>query len=154
MQSHRVTRRKIKEGGCSLCPALLIDCLSGSVDNEVRSDLMRIAFLTTSLLVLLVSMVVSNVTLFAIGMVSFIVALVANGSCSRLLLLLFWIWMNLVLVYLCSQPVVTEEPNPDTVYLLLGLPVSAFWMLFGIWIFPVFLWPLGFALTHKQWMRR
>ena len=115
---------------------------------------MRIVFLTASLLVLLTSMIVSNVPFFAIGMVSFIVALTATRSCSRLLLLLFWIWMNLVLVYLCGRPVVSEEPNPDTVYLLLGLPVPAFWMLFGIWIFPVLLWPLGFALTHKQWMRK
>ena len=62
--------------------------------------------------------------------------------------------MNLVLLYIHRQPLASEVSNHETVDLFFGLPLPAFWMLVGIWVFPVLLWPLGFALTFKQWMRR
>lgn len=106
----------------------------------------QIFCLAASLLLLLAGMLTSNLKLVILGIVSFIVALTSLKLSSKLLLGSFWIWMNLVLLYL------SREDHSSS--LVLGLPLPAFWMLFGIWIVPVLLWPLGFALTFKRWSRR
>lgn len=106
----------------------------------------QIFCLAASLLLLLAWMLTSNLKLVILGIVSFIVALTSLKLSSKLLLGSFWIWMNLVLLYLSRED--------HSLSLVLGLPLPAFWMLFGIWMVPVLLWPLGFALTFKRWSRR
>ncbi|MGH9341487.1 MAG: hypothetical protein ACRD1R_18340 [Acidobacteriota bacterium] len=102
--------------------------------------------LTLSLTLLLVSMIAVSAPLFAVSIVSTIVSLTSLGSPSRLLMLALWLWLNLVLSIIFLQPA--------SEILLFGLSLPAFWMLFGIWIVPVLIWPLGFLLDFKSWMRK
>ena len=111
---------------------------------------MRITLLLLSLILLLVAMLLSMVPLLVVSAVSVMVLLASLKLDSGALLFSFWLWMNLVLLYLWSQPV---DSNPQQL-LVLGLPVPAFWMLLGVWIIPVLIWPLGFALTFGKWSQR
>lgn len=113
---------------------------------------MPVLLLALSLILLLVSLALSILPLFTFAIVNVLVSLAALRLRSRWLLGSFWIWLNLVLWHLCTRTV----PDPREaagVGLLLGLPEPAFWMLFGIWVFPVLLWPLGFALAFRRWIR-
>ncbi len=81
----------------------------------------------------------------ATGVVTAIVALAALRCPSRLLLAVFWVWIEGVLLYVLLA-------SPDPALRALGLPRPAFVMLAGIWLAPILLWPLGFALTFSKWM--
>jgi hypothetical protein len=85
--------------------------------------------------------------LFAFASVSFIVLLASIGCPSRKLLAVFWLWLNLVLFYLL-------EASPEYSLLAWRLPGPALWMLVGIGVVPILIWPLGFALTFRKWMGR
>jgi hypothetical protein len=91
--------------------------------------------------------------LLALGIVSLIVSLASLGGAPRGLLLLFWAWLLAVLVILLvdlTSPGVFWNEND----LVLGFPSSTFLMLFGIWIVPVLILPLGFLLTFHRWFRK
>jgi len=109
---------------------------------------MFLVLLTLSLLLLLVAVLLANSLLFAVAVVSSIVSLTAVRRVPRWPLLSFWLWVNLVLLYLVS------EPNVDggNLQLVAGIPVSAFWMLLGIWLVPIILWPLAFFVSFRNWM--
>jgi hypothetical protein len=109
---------------------------------------MFLVLLTLSLLLVLVAVLLANSLLFAVAVVSSIVSLTAVRGVPRWPLLSFWLWVNLVLLYLVS------EPNVDGVnlQLVMGIPVSAFWMLLGIWLVPIVLWPLAFFMSFRNWM--
>jgi hypothetical protein len=83
----------------------------------------------------------------ATGVVTAIVALTALKCPSRLLLAVFWIWLEGILLYLLFA-------SHDQTLSALGLPRPAFVMLAGVWLAPILLWPLGFALTFKKWTGR
>jgi len=111
---------------------------------------MFLILLTISLSLLLLAVLLGNSTLFALAVVSSIVSLTGVSGVPRRPLLVFWIWVNLVLLYLISEPSGTGYE----VRLVAGIPVSAFWMLLGIWLIPVFLWPLVFYAGFKDWVNR
>ncbi len=85
--------------------------------------------------------------LMATGVVTAIVALAALRCPSRLLLAAFWIWLEGILLYLLFE-------SHDRSLSALGLPRPALVMLVGVWLAPILLWPLGFALTFKKWIGR
>ena len=108
---------------------------------------MSLFLLGLSLVLLLVAVVLANASLFAVAVVSSIVSLTAVGGVPRWSLLAFWLWVNLVILYLIS------EPSGEGIDLILvsGIPVSAFWMLMGIWLMPIVIWPLAFFIGFRKW---
>ena len=106
--------------------------------------------LTLSLLLLLVSVILANPSLFAVAVVSSIAGMTTVRGVPLWPLLSFWIWVNLVLLYLVSEP----SPDGADIQLVLGIPISAFWMLLGIWLVPIILWPLAFFVGFRDWMRQ
>jgi hypothetical protein len=102
--------------------------------------------MTISLVLWLGAVFLQSPHLFAFSSVSFIVLLASLGCPSRILLVALWLWLNLVLLYLL-------EASPER-SLLAGLPIPAFWMLVGVGLVPILIWPLGFALTFKKWIGR
>ncbi|RPJ86313.1 MAG: hypothetical protein EHM18_06890 [Acidobacteria bacterium] len=83
----------------------------------------------------------------ATGVVTAIVAITALKCPSRLLLAAFWIWLEGILLYLLFAA-------HDRTLSVFGLPRPALVMLAGLWLAPILLWPLGFALTYKKWTGR
>jgi hypothetical protein len=106
--------------------------------------------LTLSLLLLLVAGILAIPTLFAVAVVSSIVTLTAVRGVPILPLIIFWFWINLVLFYLISEP---SRSGADS-GLILGIPMSLFWMLVGIGLVPVLIWPLAFFLNFRSWKSR
>lgn len=113
--------------------------------------LMTVLLFALSVVGLLVSPWLAFPGLFIISIVTSLSSLARLGGASRWLSVSFWIWLNCILLYLlfASRPVETD----GAIVLIGGLPVPAFWMLVGIWIVPVFIWPLGFLVTFKAWLR-
>ena len=104
-----------------------------------------------SLALLLISILLECQVLFAFSLVSAITFLTAVGKkVPRLPLILFWLWVNAVLVYLMAGP----DENVRGSDLIPGIPESALWMLIGVGIIPMMLWPLVFLLDFKKWMDR
>lgn len=112
---------------------------------------MMVLLLMLSLIGVLVSPWFTLPSLFVISIVTSLSALAGLAGAPRWLAASFWIWLNLVLLYLLSAS--TPGDAHDAVHLVGGLPEPAFWMLVGIWIVPLFIWPLGFLLTFKGWLR-
>ncbi len=83
----------------------------------------------------------------ATGAVTAIVALTALKCPSRTLLAVFWMWLEGILLYLLLT-------SHDRTLAVFGLPRPAFVMLAGLWLAPILLWPLGFAITFKRWTGR
>ena len=106
--------------------------------------------LTLSLLGLLISPWLAQPYLFVLSIVTTLSSLAGLVGTPKWLCVSFWIWLNCVLLYLLSTPLPEEAQG---VVLIAGLPAPAFWMLVGIWIVPVFIWPLGFLLTFKTWLK-
>ena len=109
---------------------------------------MSLVLLTLSLLLLLAGVLLGDSALFAVAVVSSIVSLTAVRGVPRWPLLSFWVWVNLVLLYLVSE----GNVEGSDVRLVAGIPLSAFWMLLGIWLVPVILWPLAFFVNFRKWM--
>jgi len=61
------------------------------------------------------------------------------------LLIAFWIWVTGVVLYLLYLP-------HDRTLAWLGLPRPAFWMLAGVWLAPILIWPLGFTARFRRWI--
>jgi hypothetical protein len=95
----------------------------------------------------LAAVIASSPHLFAFSTVSFIVLLASIGCPSRTLLVGLWAWLNFVLLYLL-------EASPEHSIFFSGLPKPAFWMLAGVGVAPILLWPVGFALTFRKWIGR
>lgn len=107
--------------------------------------------LTLSLVGLLVSPWLALPHLFVLSIVTTLSSLAGLAGTPKWLHVSFWIWLNCILLYLLSTP--APEEAHGAVALIAGLPAPAFWMLIGIWIVPVFIWPLGFLLTFKAWLK-
>ena len=103
-----------------------------------------------SLLLLLASILLEHHELFAVSLVSTVVSLAAVGGAPRIPLILFWGWVTFVLLYLLKGSTEGESEG----VLMLGIPEAAFWMLFGVGIVPVVLWPLYFLLDFRKWIGR
>jgi hypothetical protein len=88
-----------------------------------------------------------SAALMATGVVTAIVALTALKCPSRLLLWAFWIWLEGILLYLLFA-------SHGRTLSVLGFPRPALVMLAGVWLAPILLWPLGFALIFKKWAGR
>lgn len=111
---------------------------------------MFVFFLTISLLLWLIAAWFSSEALFAVAVVSSVVSLTAVGGVSRWALAAFWMWVTGVLLYLVLAP----AGSGGDLYLVAGIPVATFWMLLGIWLLPMILWPVVFAVTFRKWMKR
>ncbi|HXK61405.1 MAG TPA: hypothetical protein PLP42_16080, partial [Acidobacteriota bacterium] len=83
--------------------------------------------------------------LMVTGAVTSIVALTGLECPSRLLLGVFWIWLEAVLLYLLFA---ANDPTLS----FWGLPRPAVLMLIGVWLAPVLIWPVGFLWTFKRWV--
>lgn len=94
---------------------------------------------------LLIGAILDLETLFALAVVTSIVALTALRCSSRLLLIAFWVWMTGILLYLLYFP---HDRTPTW----FGLPRPAFWMLAGVWLAPILIWPLGFTARFRRWI--
>jgi hypothetical protein len=103
--------------------------------------------LLLSLLGLLAGLVFSLEVVFGLAVVTTIVALTAMRCRSRLLLVAFWVWMAGVLLYLLRF-------SGDRTLIWPGLPRPAFWMLAGVWLAPILIWPLGFTARFKRWIEK
>ncbi|RPI27119.1 MAG: hypothetical protein EHM61_09550 [Acidobacteria bacterium] len=101
--------------------------------------------LLVALLAMLVGGIFSLPALMATGAVTAIVALTGLKCPSRFLLVAFWVWLEGVFLYLVFQ-------SHDLTSSAFGLPRPALLMLLGVWLAPVLIWPVGFALTFKRWM--
>ena len=111
---------------------------------------MQLVLLALSLLVLLVGVLLASPGLFAFAIVSSIVSLTAVPDAPRWALLSFCLWVNLVLLYLVSEP----SADAENVRLVAGFPMPALWMLLGIWLIPIIIWPLAFLIGFRKWMSR
>ncbi|RPJ59544.1 MAG: hypothetical protein EHM23_13755 [Acidobacteria bacterium] len=100
-----------------------------------------------ALVAVLIGGIVGLPTVMATGVVTGIVALAALKCPSRFLLAAFWIWLEGMLLYLLFA-------SHDRTLSAFGLPRPALVMLAGLWLAPILLWPLGFALTYKKWTGR
>ncbi|HUV14063.1 MAG TPA: hypothetical protein VMY18_10485 [Acidobacteriota bacterium] len=111
------------------------------------------SFLILVSLVLMLAGCFFSPFLLALGIVSLIVALASLGGAPRGLLLLFWSWMLALLSVL-----VLNWMFPGALWkeddLVFGLPGSTFLMLFGVWVVPVLILPLGFLLTFHRWYQK
>ena len=102
-----------------------------------------IYLLAASLLVFVVSGILEMELPLVLSVVTSIAAL-TGLKCPRITLAVFWVWVAAVLAVLLYLPVGDQA--------LLSLPVPAFCMLVGIWIVPVFIWPLAFKRGFKRWV--
>jgi hypothetical protein len=102
-----------------------------------------IYLLAASLLVFVISGIFEMELRFVLSLVTAVTAL-AGLRCPRMALAVFWVWVVAVLTVLLYLPVGDRA--------LLGFPVPAFCMLVGIWIVPVFIWPLAFTRGFKRWV--
>ncbi len=103
--------------------------------------------LLMGLLAALIGGIFALPAIMATGSVTAIVALAALKCPSRFLLGAFWVWLEAIILYLLFA---SDDLAPST----LGLPRPALVMLAGVWLAPMLLWPLGFALTFKKWIGR
>ena len=111
------------------------------------------SFLILVSLVLILAGCLFSPFLLALGVVSLIVALASLGGAPRGLLLLFWLWLLAVLFVPLLDwmvPGVIWKVND----LVFGLPGPTFLMLFGVWVVPVLILPLGFLLTFHRWFQK
>ena len=97
------------------------------------------------LIALLIGAIFDFEALFAVAAVTFIVALAALRCSPRALLMAFWIWITGLILYLLYFA-------NDTTLSWLGPPRPAFWMLAGVWLAPILIWPLGFTARFKHWI--
>jgi len=113
-------------------------------------DAMSVLLLTVSLFLWLIAVLLSNAALFSVAVVSSIVSLTAVRGVPRWPLLCFWLWVGGILLYLLAEP--TSEGLDVT--LVAGVPISTFWMLLGVWLVPILLWPVAFAVNFRKWMKQ
>jgi hypothetical protein len=107
--------------------------------------------LTVSLACLMLAAFFELELILGVAVITIIISLTAFGKVPRLLLWTLWVWLNIILIYLnCLD--FAEFPNGEA--RLIGLPLPTFWMLVGVWILPVVVWPLGFALFFRSWMSK
>lgn len=100
------------------------------------------ALLLVSLILTLVGVLLATPLLVALGGPTLIVLLAALGKkVPGILLIAFWIWVVAVLLGLI---LLGDQSSPS----------AALYMLIGIWLFPVLLWPLGFARFFDNWRQQ
>ncbi len=102
-----------------------------------------IYLLAASLLVFVLSGIFERELPFVLSLVTAIAAL-AGLRCPRITFAVFWVWLAAVLTVLLYLPAGDRA--------VLSLPAPAFCMLVGIWIAPVFIWPLAFRRGFKRWV--
>jgi hypothetical protein len=100
-----------------------------------------------SLIALLLGALFSLFGLLAFGTVTLLVGLLGFSSASRRLLLVFWLWLQALLLYLVYF---SDDRSP----FWSGVPLPALAMLLGVWLIPVLIWPLGFARNFRNWLER
>lgn len=108
---------------------------------------MRFWFLFASLLALETGAVLRLDALMALGGICALSALARWGGAPGRLCLLFGFWTAGVLAFLLWA----GEVEPGQAGRFFGLPTAAFWMILGIWVVPVLIWPLGFARHFGRW---
>ncbi len=111
---------------------------------------MRFWALIVSLVFLLAGALSGLSWILALGGVGLLCSLGWWGGAPTRLVIVFGAWVGGVLVYL----LLAGSPGSLEAAPLLGLPASAFWMLFGIWVIPVLIWPLGFLRHFRRWKDR
>ncbi|MEJ2077895.1 MAG: hypothetical protein P8020_05070 [Acidobacteriota bacterium] len=111
---------------------------------------MRFGFLVGSLILVLVGGLFESSWTMALGGVGVLSCLAIWGSAPRRLVVVFGIWTAGILAYLLWS----GDSAPDTTMKLLGLPAPAFWMLLGIWVVPLLIWPLSFIRDFDRWKRQ
>jgi hypothetical protein len=100
-----------------------------------------------SLIAVLIAALFSLHGLLAFGTATLLVGLVGFSDASRRLLMVFWIWLEITLLYLVYF-------SGDRAPFWFGLPLPAWVMLLGVWLIPVLIWPLGFAKDFRKWLER
>lgn len=108
---------------------------------------MRFWFLVGSLTLLGIGALLSSDWLMAAGGVGCLCALAGWGGAPRHLVLGFGFWTAAVLAYLLHS----GDRSVAETGTLGGLPRPSLWMLLGIWVVPVFIWPLGFLRHFRRW---
>ena len=104
-----------------------------------------------SIFLVLFGSLVGNPSLLGLGIVTTIVVLVWESAVPKVLLIAFWLWLNTVLLFLVWNPLGVEIYEEPFVF---GLPLRTFVMLFGVWIVPILLWPVGFAVYFRRWISK
>ena len=112
-----------------------------------------IILLLLALVTVLIGAVSGQAVPFAVGVASVIVALTAQRFAPRWTLFIFWCWLTAVLLYLVTQPPL-ESMSDTELGIILGLPAPTFWILIGIWLVPILIWPLSFLLKFRDWAGR
>jgi len=105
-----------------------------------------IYLLAASLVLFVISGVLEIELIFVLSLVTAIVSLTGLKCPAKRALFALWLCVGSVLVLLLYAPFGATS--------IFGLPLPAFVMLAGIWIGPVFIWPLAFTKGFKQWVNK
>ncbi|MFZ0430110.1 MAG: hypothetical protein WAO20_18475 [Acidobacteriota bacterium] len=111
---------------------------------------MRFWFLVVALVLLLGGALSESVWLLAAGGVSLLSGLAWWGGAPRRPVLLFGCWTAGVLAVLLWSGTTSGAAAAP----FLGLPWTTVWMLVGIWLAPLLIWPLSFLLGFHRWKER
>ena len=103
--------------------------------------------LGVSLSLFLVSAVAGIPSICGVAIAASIVGLTGFSRIPRWLLFLFWLWLSFILLFLTLDLHFLDR------WEVFGLPVPTLVMLLGVWIIPVFIWPLGYLLLFDGWYR-
>jgi hypothetical protein len=107
-----------------------------------------LALMSIALILFLVAGFWANPTGIAVGSVGFLWGVTRVGRIPTKLAGLFSFWIGVVLLALLRFE---ESTLVATFSGILGASPSMILMLVGIWLVPIFLLPLGFALRFDQW---
>ena len=108
--------------------------------SSVRMNGVLRAVLLTTLIVMLVALWLPSPVLLAVAGTLVLGTLAALGTGVRgSLAAIFVVWTAGCLVTLLAL-----ADDTTSFYLMLG----------GLWLFPVLLWPLGFAVDFRRWLDR
>jgi hypothetical protein len=108
---------------------------------------MRFQGLTGSLILVLTGALFESSWIMAVGVVGALSFLAIWGNAPRRFSLIFGVWTSGVLGYLLWS----GDLAPDVTGRLWGLPAPSFWMLLGIWLVPLLIWPLSFIRDFGRW---
>lgn len=108
---------------------------------------MRFWILVGSLIFVLTGALFELSWIMAMGGVGLLSCLAVWGNAPRRLVVVFGVWTAGVLAYLLWSGDLALEVTGR----LLGLPAPAFWMLLGIWVAPLLIWPLSFIRDFRRW---
>ncbi|GEM_PF-5003182 len=105
-----------------------------------------IYLLGASFVLFVISGILELELLFLLSLVTAIASLAGLRCPAKGALLAFWFCVGSVLTFLLYA-----WPGNALIF---GLPVPALVMLAGIWIAPLFIWPLAFTRGFKRWVNK